>query len=421
MCTNIMKKFLKIFTTTKLTIILLFLLIIAMFLGTLFPQGGTPWQYQRAFGETWYNILSSIGLLDVFHSWWYITLGILLLLNLLTCHIYALCVELHKNRKPEKGGIEIKVSEEKIKDIAGAFRESEFRYKQIDDSFFIARKGMPKRLFSIIFHLFLALLSVGFFFSAASRFDGMVYLHDGETCRIPYSKKDSLNLTLEKFDMEYLWYNDSYFAKDYKSTIVLSTGQKKTIEVNKPLTYNCLNIYQFNYDQEFDLVIEDILISVKPKEYFRIPGINGVFKTGPVYLGTLFRDNKQEKITPNTKLYFMEMSPVNVRENLKEKEIGTLVLGEPFEFQNLVMEMRNVEEISGLFYRKDTGYPILFYTSIAFMIGLFIRVFFSSYELRIYIDKSEKAIYVTDSASGIAARLDRKIDMLKNKLTNRAM
>lgn len=421
MCINIMKKFLKIFTTTKLTIILLSLLIIGMFLGTLFPQGGTPWQYQRAFGETWYNIFSLIGLLDVFHSWWFIALGILLLLNLLTCHIYALCVELHKNRKPEKCGIEIKVSEEKIKDIAGAFKEAGFRYKQINDSFFIARKGMPKRLFSIIFHLFLALLSVGFFFSAASRFDGMVYLRDGETCRIPYSKKDSLNLTLEKVDMEYLWYNDSYFAKDYKSTIALFTGQKKIIEVNKPLTYNCLNIYQFNYDQEFDLVIGDIIISIKPKEYFRIPGINGVFRTGTVFLGTLFKENKQEKIIPNTKLYFMEMPPVKVRENLKEEEIGTLVLSEPFEFQNVVMKMQNVEEISGLFYRKDTGYPILFYTSIAFMLGLFFRVFIPSYELRIYVDKPEKAIYVTGSASGIAARLDRKIDILKNNLTGETL
>jgi len=412
-----MRSVFRYIASTRFTVVLLFLLVIGMFLGTLFPQGGTPEQYRSAFGEVWYKILSFPGLLDVYHSPWFIGLGILLLVNLLAGNIYALWVELQRHRKPMKGGTQIKVSPEKMQDIRGTFGEMGFRCKQISDSFFVARKGVPQRLVSISYHLCLALLAVGFLLTAVSRFDDMVYLSEGETKRIPFAEHDSLDVILEKFDMEYVWLNERYFPKDYKSTLVLSTGQRKTVEVNKPLKYRGLTIYQFEYGQKFDLVVGDTSISVKATEPFSVPGVNGEFTTRTVYLGTLFRDNEQEAIIPNTKLYFTGTPGVQPEKGgMKRIEIGKLVFGEPFEYENTVMEMQNVAEISGLFYRKDTGYPIVFYALILFMLGLFIRVFFPSYKLRVYVDKPEGAIYVTGKASGIAAHLSQIIDKLKRTL-----
>lgn len=401
--------------STRFTVVLLILLVIGMFLGTLFPQGGTPEQYREAFGEDWYRILSAPGLLDVFHTPWFIGLGVLLLVNLLVGNLHALWIQLRRRGKPVKGGTKIEAPPERLGDMAGIFKQMGFRCKPMDDSFFVCSKGIPQRPISIFYHLCLALLAVGFLLSALSRFDDMVYLREGETKRIPVAEHDSLEVTLEKFDMEYVWHNERYFPKDYKSTIVLSTGQRKTVEVNKPLKYHGLTIYQFEYDQEFDLAVGDTSISVESGEPFAIPGLAGKFQTGTVYMGTLFRDNEPEAIVPNTKIYLAGKAGGPPMMGGR-KEVGKLVLGEPFEYKNAVLEMRNVAQISGLFYRKDAGYPIVFYALIFFMLGLFVRVFFPSYRLRVYVDKPEGVIYVAGKASGIASRLELVIDRLKKSL-----
>ena len=407
-----MRSILRFVVTTKFTVVLLSLLIIGMFLGTLFPQGGTSEQYREAFGEGWYKILSSPGLFNIFHSWWFIALAILLLVNLIAGNIYALWVEHQRDKNPKKSGTEIKVSSERIEHVTGIFQEMGFRCKQIGNSFFMARKGVAQRPVLTAFHLCLALLAVGFILSATSRFDDMVYLREGETKRIPFAERDSLDMTLEKFDMEYVWLHERYFPKDYKSTLSLSTGQRQIVEVNKPLKYRGLTIYQMDYEQRFDLVVGDTTISVAPREAFTIPGLAGEFRTGTVYLGTLFRDNERQAIVPNTTLYLLE-KPQGPPMMGRGQEIGELVLDQPFEFQNTVLEMHNATAISGLFYRKDTGYPIVFYALILFMLGLFVRVLFPSYALRVYIDKQEGTFYVTGKASGIAADLELLIDRVK--------
>ncbi len=407
-----MRSILRYVVTTKFTVVLLSLLIIGMFLGTLFPQGGTPGQYREAFGDSWYKILSSPGLFNIFHSWWFIGLAIVLLANLIAGNIYALWVEHQRDKNPMKSGTEIKVSPERLENVTGIFGQMGFRCKQIGDTFFVARKGVAQRPILFAFHLCLALLAVGFILSATSRFDDMVYLREGETKRIPYAERDSLDMTLEKFDMEYVWLHERYFPKDYKSTLSLSTGQRQIVEVNKPLKYRGLTIYQMDYEQRFDLVVGDTTISVVPREVFTIPGLGGEFRTGTVYLGTLFRDNERHAIVPNAKLYLLE-TPEGPPTMGRGKEIGELVLGEPFEFQNTVLEMHNAAAISGLFYRKDTGYPIVFYALILFMLGLFVRVLFPSYTLRVYVDQVAGAFYVVGKASGIAADLELLIDRVK--------
>ena len=407
-----MRSIFRYMASTKFTIVLLLLLVVGMLLGTLLPQGGTPEQYREAFGESLYKILSSPGLFNIFRSWWFIALAISLLVNLVAGNIYALWVEHQRDKHPTKSGTEIKVPPERIENITGIFKQMGFRCKQIGDTFFVARKGVAQRPLLVAFHLCLALLAIGFILSATSRFDDLVYLREGETKRIPFAERDSLDMTLEKFDMEYVWLHERYFPKDYKSTLSLSTGLRQIVEVNKPLKYRGLTIYQMDYEQRFDLAVGDTSITVTSREAFTIPGLPGQFRTGTVYLGALFRDNEHQAIVPNTKLYLLgkEQGPPMMG---RGQEIGELVLGKPFEFQNTMLEMKNVAEISGLFYRKDTGYPIVFYALILFMVGLFVRVLFPSYALRVYVDKLEGAFHVAGKASGIAADLDRLIARLK--------
>ena len=81
----ISKEFTKLFSSVKLAVCLFILLAIIIFLGSCIPQEPLVGRLAliEQFGLSQYQLLKSLGLNDVFHSWWYLGIFILLALNLI--------------------------------------------------------------------------------------------------------------------------------------------------------------------------------------------------------------------------------------------------------------------------------------------------------------------------------------------------
>ena len=77
----------KSFASVKLTIALLLSLAATSIIGTLIPQSEAPGAYLQTFGETLYQIFSLLGLFDMYHSWWFRALILLLVVNIIVCSI----------------------------------------------------------------------------------------------------------------------------------------------------------------------------------------------------------------------------------------------------------------------------------------------------------------------------------------------
>ena len=77
----------KSFASVKLTIGLLLTLAATSIIGTLIPQNESPGAYLQSFGETLYRIFSLLGLFDMYHSWWFRALILLLVVNIIICSI----------------------------------------------------------------------------------------------------------------------------------------------------------------------------------------------------------------------------------------------------------------------------------------------------------------------------------------------
>ena len=71
----------KFFASVRLTIVLLLTLAITSIIGTLIPQNEAPQAYLEAFGPSLYRFFDLLGFLDLYHSWWYQALMLLLALN----------------------------------------------------------------------------------------------------------------------------------------------------------------------------------------------------------------------------------------------------------------------------------------------------------------------------------------------------
>ncbi|MBW2621009.1 MAG: cytochrome c biogenesis protein ResB, partial [Deltaproteobacteria bacterium] len=66
----------------KLTVILLLSLAVTSIVGTIIPQNENPAAYFRAYGEFVYKLFDLLGIFDMYHSWWFQFLLLLLTINI---------------------------------------------------------------------------------------------------------------------------------------------------------------------------------------------------------------------------------------------------------------------------------------------------------------------------------------------------
>jgi cytochrome c biogenesis protein ResB len=319
--------------------------------------------------------------------------------------------------------------------LLDAMKGRGYRVKEVESGqgsrSFVAQRGLPSRPVSVIYHFGLALTFVGFLLSALTAFDGEVTLYPGETKKIPttspdmtinrWGKKlgmyrgnvDSVSLHLDSFKTEYTRYNMKYNVKDWKSSVVLRTKsgaeKKKVIEVNAPLRYGALTVYQMSYEQKFDVELSDTTINVVAGNPFKIPGFDGNFSVRIVYAGVLIKEGSEEPIVPNADLYYKEPGAK------KSARVGELTLGARHLYNGTPMIMRNFAEATGLSFRRDNGVAFLYVAFILFILGLFLRIFWPSYRVSAFLDEREGKVYLSGKVAGVAAYEDSELAAIEKR------
>ncbi len=84
----------KFFSSIKVGITILSIIAIASCIGTIIPQDLKSGEYLDKYGHELYNILKALNLTTLYHSWWFTTLLILLMLNLLVSTINRFSLKL---------------------------------------------------------------------------------------------------------------------------------------------------------------------------------------------------------------------------------------------------------------------------------------------------------------------------------------
>src|SRR4030043_1396355 len=79
-----------LFRSLKLTIFLLILLAILSIIGTVITQNAPSSDYIQRYGVRLYEALNFFSLFDMYHSWWFSAILLLLVINLITCSLKRL-------------------------------------------------------------------------------------------------------------------------------------------------------------------------------------------------------------------------------------------------------------------------------------------------------------------------------------------
>jgi len=269
---GVFKKVWNFFTSVKLTILLLIILAITSISGTLIVQRGRPREYIKTFGETGYTVIKALGLMDAYHSWWFLALLVILAVNLIVCSLDRFPKSWQYVKEPLRWpspdtlkemspNTIIKTDlplEEIVNKTAVAMKSNGYPGESKLDSnraYIFAQKGLINRLGVYITHLSILTILIGGLTGGIWGFSGSMTIVGGEASRNVVLFGSNRVITLP-FDVrcdafQVTYYPNTMTPKEYKSALTIVENGKpvlsKSIRVNHPLKYRGVSFYQASY------------------------------------------------------------------------------------------------------------------------------------------------------------------------------
>jgi cytochrome c biogenesis protein len=284
------------FASVKLALFLLFILAGTSIIGTIIPQNKPAAFYVEQYGQNMAELMQTMGIPDMYNSWWFLSLLGIFSLNLIVCSLERIPNVIRMVRKdnlttkPErlhKMGLHKIVTlngspataQQQVADyLAGKGWKTDSRDKE-NGTMFFSQKGAWTRFGVYIVHTSILIILLGAVIGSSTvakkilhkpdyAFKGSIMLAESRETDFIYSfqtgKKIDLGFTVRcnYFTIEY--YNNG-MPKTYLSKItILEDGKPvllkdgKTVhflKVNTPLTYKGITFYQSSYQPYSDFLI----------------------------------------------------------------------------------------------------------------------------------------------------------------------
>jgi len=408
---------LSLFRSLKLTITLFILLAILSIIGTLIKQNATSAEYIQRYGVDLYNVLDFFNLFDMYHSWWFSAILLLLVINLVSCSIHRLPGVLNQVfRGSETGGLEDSMVKtlpyvEKVRILSADKREGDIqsdlkrwfknpiRTETESAITLYSEKGRFSRLGVPLTHLSILIILIGGLMGSVWGLRGFVNILEGETVdRIYVRVKDQdianpIDFKVRCDDFNITYYNlpgKEKHVKDYTSVLtILENGKevlKRTVEVNHPLHFKGLAFYQSSYGAIHHVSLgvqlqgkkEKTLLRLTEGETIPIPNSNTqirllryvpqVHTFGEGAQVVLFKPNQM----PQAAWVLKDFSKFNQQRN-----------------DDFILTFDGVtsREYTGLQVTKDPGVWIVWLGSGLMILGLIVSFFFSHQRVWVRIPK----------------------------------
>ncbi|MBC2745380.1 MAG: cytochrome c biogenesis protein ResB, partial [Desulfosarcina sp.] len=185
------------FCSVKLTVVLLLSLALTSIIGTVIPQNQSPDAYLHAYGAFRYQLLSALGIFDMYHSWWFQGLLLLLTVNIVVCSIDRLSGswKLIFTRKPKVRAerftrrsdartLTDKRDAEELVNVYEPLIARRYGYCTVtrsnDGAVIYGEKGRLSRLGVYIVHLSVIFMLIGGLVGSFFGFEGFVNIPEGE-------------------------------------------------------------------------------------------------------------------------------------------------------------------------------------------------------------------------------------------------
>ncbi|GAV20217.1 cytochrome c biogenesis protein [Mariprofundus micogutta] len=257
----------------SLAIVLLMVLSLASVIGTVLLQNQQQTDYLQQFGPLWYWLFRSLGLFDMYHTWWFLTLLGFLMLSLTAClwrHVPLMLKEMrsHKgtindrslkrmelNQRWRLGdGITIETMQDLLKK-----RLHGWEFKSTEENgvhFLRADKGRKHKWGYISVHAAILIVLIGGFISVQFGFRGNMSVAEGSMEKTIFFSQGTETAELDMpFQVRCNSFEIDFFStgapKEFRSNLTIIDEGKEVLTsdiiVNEPLFYKGVYIYQASF------------------------------------------------------------------------------------------------------------------------------------------------------------------------------
>lgn len=440
----------KFFTSVRLTVIVLLSLAATSVIGTVIPQNASDAAYFHEYGESLYRLFRALGIFDMYHSWWFQFLMLILILNIVICSwnrlsgtwkiIFTRSPKFSLSRfrnlpDSDKEAFSTAVPPETLKSDCEAFVSKRFRHtrtEQTDTGVCIfGEKGRWTRFGVYIVHISVILLVLGGLIGSFFGFEGFVNIPEGgETDRIRLKKTrevHQLDFTIRCDDFHASFY-DSGAPKEYRSRLTLLENStpvlQKSIIVNDPLRYKGINIFQSSYGT---LPPKSAILSFVSRE-------SGMAYTVPAELGKPV--DVPEGMGSFVLKTFERAYSFMGRTDIGETFIGVLTTGQgesreviiPLHYPNfdkmrkgsfvISVADHDIRYYTGLQITKDPGVLIVYAGFVVMILGCLITFFISHQQicLELHEKEGETRVIVSGIADKNKMGMKSRIRLLSRRL-----
>lgn len=438
----------KLLASIQLTIVLLLSLAATSIIGTLIPQNSEPAAYVAAFGETLYRFFAVLGLFDMYHSWWFQILMVLLAANVVVCSVDRLSAQrrILFVRKPAFQAARFRTlpdsaafGDPRDPDALRALYEPlmarKLRAVQVettDQGFRIfGESGRWTRFGVYAVHLSVVLLLIGGLIGSIFGFDGFVSIPEGDTVQQVSLRSTSERLQLpfaircDDFDVSFY---ETGAPKEFRSRLTLiENGQpvlQKDIIVNDPLRYRGISIFQSSYGT---LPSREAVLSFTSRD-------TGMVYTQEMIIGKEFR------IPENLGTFVL--TDLRHQAQFKGHSVGDAFIGRlttpdgatqevvlPIRFPTfdrmrrgevvIAVDQFKERHYTGLQVNQDPGVDLVYTGFILMILGCYVTFFRSHQQVCIEAVRkgSGSEVTVSGTANKNKAAMERRIQKLAKVLT----
>ncbi len=268
---SLMDRVWEFFTSLKLAIFVIIILAVTSIIGTIIEQNQPLEKYRQFYSDGTIRIFESVGLFDMYHSWWFLLLLVLFTVNLICCTLDRLPrvvrvvrnpkTTLDENLEKTMGLVERWKRKGELETLAATYQEAmtdAFARPRVTENagtlHLYAEKGVISRFGVYVTHLSIIIIFIGAIIGNVFGFKGYANIVEGESASVIPTRGGTTKVDLgfavrcNKFWVDY--YPNGQ-PKEYSSDLsIIENGKevlRKRIEVNDPLQYKGVWFYQASY------------------------------------------------------------------------------------------------------------------------------------------------------------------------------
>lgn len=429
------KRSISILGNLKLAIILLLILAVFSAFGTVIEQNQNVSFYENnypnsapLFGFISSNVIFLFGLNNIYQTWWFTTLILLLAVSLFSCTLSRQIPSLKmarlwqfytKDKSLKKIGLNFSLQRTSLSKLAFILKSEDYNVIQ-KGSLLYAYKGLPGKIGPIVVHASLIIILFGSLLGNLSGFVSQELVPLGGVFHIQnVINSGRLSYIPQNFegyvkDFKIAYNNEGAIDQFYSDLSILDPiGQevkKKTIYVNEPLRYQGIVFYQTDWS------ITNLALNVDEETNFQLPlkSIN-VKGEGKFWIASLPIRNLEGNTTENVLLVLEDLTGKVLVYNSNQQLLAIINVGDNISLNGHLIKITDIISSTGLQIKSDPGIPFVYIGFFFLMLSIILS--YLSYS-QIWAIKEDKNLYISGRTNRAIYSFEQQMSKMVNILSN---